>query len=90
MRFVNIDTVVFTDINGNNYSVKDFRTLPSYQTAFVLPINSSDMIDEIASRDEVYGEFAEDQCYKIFEANVLKLTEYDFNLSQLRELIIPY
>jgi hypothetical protein len=89
MRYNNVPTVSFTTINKQSFPVKDMREIPAYVTAFSLKLQIGDFIDEIASREEIYGEDAEGDSYKIVEANYSLLADYNFDVSKIRELMIP-
>lgn len=66
-----------------------FREIPSYETAFVLDVDASSMLDEIASRSDVYGAGNEDLAYKLFEANIVSFVDNRFDISKIRKLNIP-
>jgi len=85
------DTPEFTfiDIDGESHSLKEMRDIPVYTQSVVVNVNNGDMIDEIASRPEVYGEGSEDLSYKIFEANIITLFENDFSLTNIKKLLAP-
>jgi len=89
MRYMQCADVIFTDDQGNSYTIKEERLIPMYEKKGSVSVNEQSCIDEIASRQEIYGEWAEDQSYKIFEMNVLKLTETDFSMSTVKSLDIP-
>jgi len=89
MRYVEIETISFTDIIGNQYPVKEMREYPVYQTLFEIKIEDGDYIDEIASRPQVFGEGSEDQAYLIFEHNIVAIAEADWDLSKIKKLRIP-
>jgi hypothetical protein len=65
------------------------REYPSYIKMIDLSINENDRIDEIVSRDEIYGSGGEDQSYKIIDFNIEELYENKFDLSKLKKLEIP-
>lgn len=89
MRYNNIDIISFTNNNGDSFPIKDIRPIPSEPISFsVVPVGDVD-IDEIASRKNVYGDLAEDQSYRIFDANVVELVENEFDASKLSEISIP-
>ena len=87
-RYNNVDTIVFTDINGNQYSVKDIRPISNQVPAFEIEKREDDLLDEIASRKEVFGDFGETQSWRIFDLNIVKLTEVNFDLTKLKRLKI--
>lgn len=87
-RYNNIDTIVFTDVNGIQYSVKDRRPISSQVFAFEIPLKSENYLDEIASRQSIYGRNGEQQAWKLFDLNIVKLTEARFDLSKLKRIKI--
>lgn len=88
-RYVNIDTISFTDKNEQSFPVKDIRPISDEPIAFTLPVSGAKLLDEIASRQDVYGNFGEGQSHRIFDANIVKLMESKFDLTKLKELNIP-
>lgn len=89
MRYTNIDTISFTNKNGITVPLKDKRPIPNEDISFNLKIDSNAELDEISSRSDVYGEDAEDLSYKIFDANIVKIVENNYDLSKIRNLDIP-
>ncbi len=89
MRYLTIDTISFTNKDGNTFPVKDIRPIPEEPVSLSIPVVDETMLDEVASRSDVYGEFGEDQTYRLFDANVTKLLENNFDVSKLAEIKIP-
>ncbi len=89
MRYLGIDTISFTNKHGKTLPDKDIRPIPSEPVSLALPVIEETMLDEVASRSEIYGEFGEDQTYRLFDANVTKLLENNFDVSKLAEVKIP-
>jgi hypothetical protein len=89
LRYIQIDTISFTDVNGNSYAIKDMREIPDYVKMTTVDVKTSDKIDEIASRNMVYREGAEDQSFKIFDMNRVKLHETEYDLGRVKLLEIP-
>lgn len=89
MRYQEIDNVIFTNKDGNSFTIKDMREYPDYTLLMPLEIGEDEMIDEIASRPDIYGDEAESQSFKIFENNKVKIFEARFMFSKLRKLRIP-
>lgn len=89
MRYVTVPAVSFTDINGVTRPVKLIRTIPTQDLAFTLEVGVGDQLDEIASRDHVYGSGGESQAHKIFDFNITQLVDARFDLSRIRRLGIP-
>ena len=88
-RFIDVDTIIFTNSDGNSYSVKDTREISTQTLNFEIEKNENDLLDEIASRPEVYGNFGEIQSYRIFDLNIIKLTEANFDISKVKRIKIP-
>lgn len=89
MRYFNVDTVSFNDKNGRIAPVKDVRPISDQQINFEILTKESDLLDEIASREEIYGGASEDLSYKIFDANIINLFEVGFDMSKIRRIKIP-
>jgi len=89
MRYEAIDSIIFTDINGIATTIKDMREYPDYQTFVKINLKNGDEIDEIASRQDIYGNEGEGESFKIVDNNIIKLFEADFNLEELNKLDIP-
>lgn len=87
MRYLTIDNIVFTDKDGNVFTLKDMREYPAYVLMENIKIQKGDMLDEIASRKNIYGDDAEMMTFKIFDFNRLQIVESDFNT--LKTLDIP-
>jgi hypothetical protein len=88
-RYLDVDTITFTDIHGNSYPVKDIRPISTQVLNFTIPVKDGDLLDEIATRPEVFGDFAENQAWRIFDLNIAELAEANFDLSKLKRLKIP-
>ena len=89
MRYINIENVSFTRLDGNSYQIKDFRPYPAYTKQMTLQINSNDAIDEIITRKDFLGNNSESESYRIVDFNIVKLYEAKFDLSKIRKLDIP-
>jgi len=89
MRYVDIENITFTDINGNSFEIKDIRPIPEQQLLTSLKLSKNDFIDEIASRPSIYGDGAEDLTFKIVDLNIIKIVESKFNFDNIRTLKIP-
>lgn len=89
MRYELVDDIVFTDINGNETTIKDMREYEDQIIIASFNILDSRFIDEIATRQEFYGEASEFEAYKIVDQNIIKLFESDFDLTKLKKLDIP-
>jgi len=89
MRYIEVDTISFTDIDGNSYPVKDIRPIDTETIAYEIDVKDGDLLDEVASRKEVYGDNGELQSYRLFDANIVKLTEAGFKIQGLKTLKVP-
>lgn len=89
MRYEEVDTVSFTTVDGESYELKDMREYDDLDTSISIKVGSGKHLDEIASRDEIYGEDAEYECYKLFNQNKIKLFENGFDVTKLSKLDIP-
>ena len=88
-RLFELETISFTDRDGRTIGIKEIREIPVVIEAFKLDLNQGDELDEIASRDDIFGEGSEFEAYKIADANIAALVDADFDLNKLRKLIIP-
>lgn len=90
MRYINTDTIDFTDVDNVTHKITDWREIPSYQTWKNINNITEDVeLDEIASRDEFFGDGAEYMNYALVEANLVKMMEADFNSKELKKIIVP-
>lgn len=88
-RYISVEIIAFKNVDGNTYPVKDIREIPKETIGFEIDIKKGDTLDEVASRKSVFGEEGEFQAYRIFDANIIKLTESNFNLINIKRLKIP-
>lgn len=88
-RYNDVDTISFEDVNGNQFPVKDIREISSQTLAFEVDVKQEDLLDEVASRRETFGDFGEVQSWRIFDLNIVKLTEANFDMSKISRLKIP-
>lgn len=90
MRYLNSETHSFTDANGITVSVYEQLPVPALAASFLLvECDGKSSLEEIASRDDMYGTGAEGSSYKIFDENVRDLAEVGYDLAKLRTLRIP-
>lgn len=89
LRDNDLQSIIFTDMAGNSYTIKSMREYTPQTTWFTLNLQQGDEIDEIASRKEVYGNGGEAQYYKIVNHNIAALFDVGFDLSQLKTLDVP-
>ena len=84
-----IGTVVFTDINGVVYTIKDIRPIEPAATSFEVSKSTDELLDSVAVRSEVFGEGGENKVWKLFDQNAVALVDANFDLTQLRKIKVP-
>jgi hypothetical protein len=89
MRYFEVDTVSFTNDFGNSFAIKDMREYTKQSRASTVTLRTGDRADEIATRQEYFGDGAEGDTYKIIDLNIVALFESNFDLSKLKTLEIP-
>lgn len=89
MIFDDVAIISFNDELGNTFPVRDKKDIGTYQTATIIDNIQGSMLDDIASRQEIYGDGSEDLSYILFEANIIDIVENDFDEGKLKKLIIP-
>lgn len=88
-RYIEIDTISFLNSDGKSYPIKDVRPIPQETIGFEIDIKENTTLDEVASRKSVYNDNGEIQSYRIFDANIVELTEANFELTNIKRLKIP-
>jgi len=89
MRYLDIDDIVFTNKDGNSFTLKNFREVPSYVTMFQYKLKNDEDLDLVAIQKECYGDGYEGECYRIFENNIVRIVDAGFDLAKLTYLDIP-
>lgn len=89
MRYIPIDTISFTDSNGRTVNIKDMREYEDQQTLKIIKTKKNDKIDEIASRQDIYGNDGEIESYRIVDYNIVKLHDVEFDMAKIETLEIP-
>ena len=89
MWMAEVPLVPFTWQDGMTYSIRDIKVVPSYEDVVEISLSQNDKLDEVASRMEIYGQDAEDLTYLLFEANIVQVTENNFDLNKIHKLRIP-
>lgn len=89
MRYINVDNTVYTDPSGNRFTIKQRRDIPNYSFKSNYQPREDEFLDEIASRESVFGEGGEPQTYKLADYNAEILLENHFDLSRVRNLRVP-
>jgi len=89
-RYIGQETITFTTKDGQKIPLKNFREIPIYNTSQTInDLPEKVELDEIATREEVFGNEAEFLAYFIFDHNIEKIMESKFDLSNLKEIKIP-
>lgn len=88
-RYNDVETISFENVNGNQFPVKDVREISTQTVAFEVDVKEGDLLDEVASRRETFGDFGEIQSWRIFDLNIIKLTEAGFDMAKINRLQIP-
>lgn len=83
---MDIDTVTFEDSNGISYLIKDIRPIPSLPVIFTITKSETEFIDEIVTRDDIYGINREGDSFKVYDANAIKMVEKRFDFTKIKRL----
>jgi hypothetical protein len=89
MRYLQVPIVPFTDATGKQYSIHDFREIPSYSIARTMNRSAEEAFDEIASRQYVYGDGGERNANQLYEANIVAIVEAGWDLSKISSIKVP-
>jgi|WetSurMetagenome_2_1015567.scaffolds.fasta_scaffold10807_3 hypothetical protein len=89
MRYLDSPTIIYTDINGKTYPVKDTLPIRTFQTGTVIKKEKDLMLDELISRKELYGEETEDLTWAVVDHNIEAIVEADFDIGKLASIKIP-
>lgn len=90
MRYFQSDTVAFTDAAGRTANLKEILPMIGRASASTeVECRPDTALDEIATRDEAYGEGAEASSYRIFEENAVEIIEARVDMSRIKKLRIP-
>jgi hypothetical protein len=90
MRYYKSEEHTFETADGRQINLKEILPIPS-KAFYSMPvkIDSGVMLDEIASRPEIYGEGMEAEAYRIFDENIVELFEARFNMANISALRAP-
>lgn len=88
-RYLDIDTVVFDDPVRGEVEIKDRRPIPEEEIAFEINLKKGDMLDEIATRNSIFGVGGETQVYRLFDANTREIVAANFSFDNIQKLKIP-
>ena len=89
MRYITVENISFKDKTGKSFEIKDMREYPDYVLLGSIKVNTDDKIDEIVSREEIYGDNSEDLSFKVVDFNRIKLFEENFDLNKIDSINIP-
>lgn len=90
MRYSEADDVSFTDSYGETVNIKAILPVAGRATTFVtVDCESGTSLEEIASRENMYGTGSESLGYKIFDENIISIVEARFDLSKIKKLRVP-
>lgn len=89
MRFNSVATIVFMDINGKSYEVKDIRPVSTFKNQQPIQWMKGQRIDEVITRPEYYGQNTEDLTWAVVDNNIEVLAENNFDLDNIKTLNIP-
>jgi hypothetical protein len=90
MRYFQAEDIAFTDADGRTVSVKDFLPLVARaERSALVACGPSTALDEVASRVEVYGDDMEALAYRIFDENIVELTDAGYDIGKLKTLRVP-
>jgi hypothetical protein len=82
-------TIVFTDVNGNSWNVKDIRPITVFTPGVDVALEQGTLIDELISRREYYGKNTEDLTWAVVDNNIEALAEANFDLTLINKLNLP-
>lgn len=89
MRYNNVPTITFTDIDGESFNVKDIRPITEYSQGINIDYQQGAVLSELITRPEYYGKNTEDLTYAVVDANIEALVENDFDFTKIRTLFLP-
>lgn len=90
MRYIPIPIITFEDVNGNSFPVHDRRPIETGQSfRQEITLKGETQLDAITTRRDVYGPDGLSRLYEIFDFNIVRLKEANFNLRNIRTLRIP-
>jgi hypothetical protein len=89
MRYMNVENINFTTVDNKIVVIKGKRPIPDYNIVTTIQKDEKELLDEIATKEEIYGEGNESLSYLLFEANQKEIVEVDFDLTKIKYLKIP-
>jgi hypothetical protein len=90
MRYYKAEEHTFSPADGRQINLKEILPItPRASNTITVKIDSGVMLDEIASRPEIYGDGMEAEAYRIFDENIVELFEARFNMNIVSTLRVP-
>lgn len=88
-RYQGIEPVTFQSSDGRRVQVKLIRPISFQEYAFTEKLPTKTLLDEVASRPNVFGDYGEEEAWRIFDLNAVTFVESGFDISKIPELKIP-
>jgi hypothetical protein len=89
MKYQTADIIQFEYQIDKYVPIRETVAIGTYPQTMKINLKQGDILDEISSRTDVYGDNAENQSYLIFEANVIAIVDSKFDLSKIKSLKVP-
>jgi hypothetical protein len=89
VKWQEVADIAFLDASGISYNVKDIKPINIYSNSINVNIDNNVFIDELISRQSVYGEGAENLLQDVVEANIINIVESEFDMTKVKSLMIP-
>jgi hypothetical protein len=90
MRYYQSEEEMFETFEGRKVNLKQIiPVVPKAIYSITVKVDSGTMLDEIASRPNIYGEGMEAESYRIFDENIVELFESRFNMGIIPTLRVP-
>jgi hypothetical protein len=89
MRYEDIADIIFNDPFRGDITIKEYRPIKTFEEVVEIPFEKNTDLDELISRQELEGDFAEDLTYSIIDANKVEMIETDFDLSKFKKIKVP-
>lgn len=90
MRYLGSSTNAFKDASGMTVSLYDPLPIAPRATSFVTVECRGDVaLDEVATRQDAYGEGQEASSYRVFDENVVEIFEARLDVGSVCNLRVP-
>ena len=89
MQYREVDDISFTNVDGFTVLTKDKREIKPYDIRREQEVKEDDDLDEIASREIVFGNATENLVYKIIEANADLIVNTNVDMTRISKIRIP-